>query len=355
MRRDHHPLELEIHIRIVAGSAVGARGACLFSFGEEGEDALAIRHARALGRTAPDRCGCAAKVVRRAAGRAQSVALCLILALVLDPAAALARSAALPGTTIGLPTGWQVPVGLQLNVTSSFAERETLPRDNQGNNNLAVLLWVTPWTVLGGQLRFQQTLPINAVSPQAGPWQSGIAQPLTAGQIAWKINDGLGVSYFLGGYWPSETNFALQSPSIAQRFAISYVRDGWNLTANLHYGTMQENRAPSGVFYSDYVNLDLTAAKRFGKWQVGAVAFGSSDLPVDLPTYRPVGQFAAGALVGYAFDKLTVQAFVTRDVVQRNLNGEETRAWLRVIVPIWRQENDQVPNRVTVRRNSAAD
>lgn len=37
-----------------------------------------------------------------------------------------------------------------MNLTTSFAERGTLPRDNQGNNNLVVFLWATPWKVLGG-------------------------------------------------------------------------------------------------------------------------------------------------------------------------------------------------------------
>lgn len=286
------------------------------------------------------------------ARRHAQVALCACLAGM--PAPALARSAALPGITVGLPTGWQVPEGVQMNLTTSFAERGTLPRDNQGNNNLVVFLWATPWKVLGGQLRLIQSFPFNAVSPQEGPWQAGLAQPLTTAQVAWKIGENLGVSYFLGGFWPSDTLFALRSASIAQRFAISYVGDGWNLTANLHYGTMLEENSPTGVHYSDYMNLDLTATKRFGKWQLGAVAFGSTDLPTNRPGYRPVGQFAAGALVGYAFEKFTVQTFVTRDIAQRNLGGEETRAWLRFLVPLWRPDNDQVPNRVTVRRNSDA-
>lgn len=82
------------------------------------------------------------------ARRYAQVALCACLAGM--PAPALARSAALPGITVGLPTGWQVPEGVQMNLTTSFAERGTLPRDNQGNNNLVVFLWATPWKVLGG-------------------------------------------------------------------------------------------------------------------------------------------------------------------------------------------------------------
>lgn len=271
------------------------------------------------------------------------------------PSEAFARSAALPGVTVGLPVGWQIPPGFYLNVTTSFAERGTLPRDNQANNNLAVINWSTPWTVFGGQLRLIQTLPINAVSQQEGPWQSGVAQPLSVAQVAWKIADNLGVSYFLGYYWPSQTRFAVQTPSIAQRFAISYVGDGWNLTANLHYGTMLETISPSGQFFSDYMNLDLTATKRFGKWQAGLVAFGSTDLPVaGRPNFRPLGQVAMGALIGYTFDPITVQAFVTRDLVQRNYGGEETRAWLRLLVPLYREEAPK-DGRTLARRNDAAD
>ena len=288
-------------------------------------------------------------------------AVCAALA----PSAALARSAALPGVTVGLPVGWQIPPGVYLNVTSSFGMRETLPRDNQGNNNLLVINWSTPWTVLGGQLRLIQSLPINAVSQQANAWQSGIAQPLSTAQIAWKIGDGLGVSYFLGGFWPTDTRFSVQAPSIAQRFAISYVGDGLNLTANLHYGTMLQHFSPVGTlppstvptrfFFSDYMNLDLTATKRFGKWQLGPVAFGSTDLPVQgRPSFRPLGQIAVGALVGYAFDPVTVQAFVTRDVIQRNYGGEETRFWLRLLTPLYREEAPK-GGTTLVRRNSAAE
>ncbi|WP_462120051.1 transporter [Methylorubrum extorquens] len=292
--------------------------------------------------------------VRRAAQVVTSVCVAgACLAGASSPA--LARSAALPGITVGLPTGWQVPEGVQMALTTSFAERNTQPRDNQGNNNLVVFLWATPWKVLGGQLRFLQSFPFNAASPQGGPWQAGLYQPLTTAQIAWKINDNLGVSYFLGGFWPSDTLLALRSASIAQRFAISYVGDGWNVTANLHYGTMLAENSPTNVHYSDYLNLDLTATKRFGKWSFGAVAFGSTDLPTNRRGYRPGGQVAMGPLVAYAFDKFTVQSFVTRDIAQRNLGGEETRAWLRFLVPLWRPDKgEQVPNRVLVRRNSAA-
>ncbi|TXM90069.1 transporter [Methylobacterium sp. WL103] len=86
----------------------------------------------------------------------------------------------------------------------------------------------------------------------------------------------------------------------------------------------------------------LTATKHFGKWEVGPVAFGSTDLPTGDPSYARQGQVAVGALVGYNFGPVNLQAYVTRDVIQRNYAGLETRGWLRVTVPIY-QDKDAPP------------
>ena len=53
------------------------------------------------------------------------------------------------------------------------------------------------------------------------------------------------------------------------------------------------------------------------------------------------GAFAGGsAIVGYNFGPVNLQAYVTRDVVQRNYAGLETRGWLRVTVPIYQDKGD---------------
>ncbi|WP_245239870.1 transporter [Methylobacterium variabile] len=281
--------------------------------------------------------------------RALAALLCACLAAAASPA--FARSAALPGVTVGLPTGAQPPTGLYFNLTTSFGMRETLPRDSQANANQPTFVWATPWPGDKTQLRFVFTQPISAVSPQAREWEGGFGQQFIAAQLARDLGGGVGVSYMLGGYQTTGTRFAIQSPSLAHRFAISYTADGWNLTANLHYGMMLESRSPSGVLSNDYMNLDLTATKRFGQWQVGAIAFGSTDLPTGVASYRPQGQVAVGALVGYTFNPVTVQAFVTRDVAQRNYGGEETRFWMRVLVPLYRDQREALPNRTLVSRD----
>ena len=203
------------------------------------------------------------------------------------------------------------------------------------------------------RLQFFVTQPVAAASARGAPYQSGIGQPLLAAQLAWDLGNDVGVSYLFGGYLPIETRFLTQSASLTHRFAISYTGNDWNLTANLLYGLFLESRSPLGTLYPDYLNLDLTATRKFGKWQVGAVAFGSTDLPTGVGSYRPQGQIAVGGLVGYNFGPVTLQAYVTRDVIERNYGGHETRGWLRAVVPFYQDKGEVEPNRTLVTRRQA--
>ncbi|MCJ2127832.1 transporter [Methylobacterium sp. E-045] len=253
---------------------------------------------------------------------------------------AQAGSAAQPGQTVGLPVGAQLPVGLYFVNTSSFGVRDTRPLDSESNINLPTFLWATPWNLLGARLNLAAIQPVVASSPRGTPYQSGIGQPLLAAQLAWNLGNDVGVSYLFGGYLPIETDFLTQNASLSHRFAATYSGNGFNLTANLLYGIFVDPVTAQGVVYPDYLNLDLTATKKFGKWEVGPVAFASTDLPTRFPGYRRQGQIAVGGLVGYNFGSVNVQAYVTRDVAERNYGGRETRGWLRLIVPIYKESTN---------------
>ena len=67
----------------------------------------------------------------------------------------------------------------------------------------------------------------------------------------------------------------------------------------------------------NFLNFDLTAIKRFGKWQVGPVGLSSLDLNAPIAAYKKQSQFALGGLVGYAFKWGSVQAFVTATCIRR--------------------------------------
>ncbi|GJE17068.1 transporter [Methylobacterium marchantiae] len=267
--------------------------------------------------------------------------LCVGLSLTTIPLKpANAGSAAQPGQTVGLPVGAQLPVGLYFVNTSSFGVRDTRPLDSESNINLPTFLWATPWEIVGARLNLAAIQPVVASSPRGTPYQSGIGQPLLAAQFAWKLGNDFGVSYLFGGYLPIETGFLTQNASLSHRFAASYTGDGFNLTANLLYGIFVDPVTAQGIVYPDYLNLDLTATKKFGKWEAGPVAFASSDLPTRFPGYRRQGQIAVGGLVGYNFGPVNIQAYVTQDVVERNYGGRETRGWLRLIVPIYKESTN---------------
>lgn len=267
--------------------------------------------------------------------------------------AAQAASAAQPGQTVGVPFGAPFPKGFYAVDLSSFGVRETEPRSSESNINLPTLLWATPYQVLGGQVQFIFVAPIAASSVRGAPYNSGWGQPLLAGQLAWDIGNGVGVSYLLGGYLPWDTRFLTQSASLSHRFAITYAANDWSITANLLYGHFLEKRSPTGVLYPDYLNLDFAMLKKFGKWQVGPVAFGSTDLNTNVVGYRQQGQVAVGGLVGYNFGPVNVQAYVTRDVIERNYGGKETRGWVRVIVPFLQDKKEVEPNRTLITRRQA--
>ncbi len=72
----------------------------------------------------------------------------------------------------------------------------------------------------------------------------------------------------------------------------------------------------------------------FGKWELGPVAFYSSDLSTPVPGYLRQSQFAVGGLIGYWFGPVTLQAYVTTDVYENNYGGRDTRLWTRIVVPI---------------------
>jgi hypothetical protein len=85
----------------------------------------------------------------------------------------------------------------------------------------------------------------------------------------------------------------------------------------------------------DFINVDLTATKKFGKWELGAVAYGSTDLTSPIASYQKQSQFAAGGLLGYDFGPITLQTYATTEVYERNYGARDTRGWFRMIIPLW--------------------
>jgi hypothetical protein len=268
-----------------------------------------------------------------------------LLSLCASVSAAVAGSVTQPGETVGAAAGAPPPPGIYVINTFDGGHRDGVDVDLFVN--IPVIAWSTPWTVFGGgRVIFLAAVPELSVHPRLGGTTSDIYNPLFAGQVAWALGGGFNFSYLLGAYIDMHSDLAWSSTSLNQRFAFTYNADGWNLTANVIWGIQfdrvtdrpQISPCPPPFFFQgcnpDFINVDLTATKTFGPWEIGVVGFGSSDLNRPVPTYLKQSQFALGGLVGYNFGPVVTQAYVTTDVSENNYGGKDTRGWFRVIVPL---------------------
>jgi hypothetical protein len=201
-------------------------------------------------------------------------------------------------------------------------------------------------TLLGARLQFLVATPALLVGVEHTDSFWGMYNPLVSSQLAWDLGNGWGFSYLFGAYLDVQTNAAWSSTSINQRFALSYTNDGWNLTANVIWGiqldsvTDRPQLSPCPAPFAlrgcnpDFINVDLTATKKVGKWEFGPVAYGSTDLNRPIVGYQRQNQIAVGAFVGYDFGAVILQTYLTTEVVENNYGGHDTRGWTRIILPL---------------------
>jgi hypothetical protein len=258
---------------------------------------------------------------------------------------ALAGSVTQPGETVGLAVGAPLPQGLYFVNTGDWGNRSGV--DTSVGVDIPVLAWSTPWTFLGARVQFLLAGPVVEVGVHNSNYLRGVYNPLVAGQLAWDLGNNWGFSYLLGAYLDVHSEVAWSSTSLNQRFALSYTGDRWNLTANAIWGTHvdhftgrpQLSPCPAPFALNgcnpDFLNVDLTASRKFGDWEFGLVAFGSTDLNVPIAGYQKQSQIAVGGLIGHSFGPVILQAYLTTDVYEKNYGGHDTRLWGRFIIPIW--------------------
>ena len=286
--------------------------------------------------------------------------------------AANAGSIEPPGWTVGIALGAPLPEGLYfINNASAGGWRGVDDTKSSLGIDIPLLAWSTGWTLPGGG-RIEGLFAAPLISggiPQLPPTFPGWAgrdytefyNPVGFIGAAWDLGGGFGFSAFIGG-WAAADNqlrqFGFDTWVLSERVNLAYAANGWKLAANVAFGQPGNTQVstllgPSGQILPDYVNYDLTATKTIGKWEVGLVGFGSSDLSKkawnglaaaafkDSP-FGEQSQFALGGLVGYSFTGATVQLYATTDVASSNYynlsdgsKSYETRVWTRAIVPLW--------------------
>ena len=240
-------------------------------------------------------------------------------------APAFGGSVTRPGDTIGPAVGVPLPPGFYFQNQLTEDCRNTSPHGTAVLDDVPVLVWSTPWTIFGARLVLS-TAPVVPVNFRIYDTvsKSGLFNPYIGAQLAWDLGHNFGVSYLLGGYIDIGSPVGYSSDSLNQRFALSYVGNGWNLTANIIWGIQFDSVTSEPKVNPDFLNVDLTATKRFGKWEVGPVGGYSTDLNAPIAAYNKQSQFQLGPLVGYYFKQAVVQVYITTDVYEKNYGASRS-------------------------------
>jgi hypothetical protein len=298
------------------------------------------------------------------AGRLIKLAATCAVVICATATTAWAGSVMQPGETVGLAVGAPLPEGLYFVDTADWGVRSTSPARTALGVNIPLLAWATPWTIFGGRVELLAAAPELEAGVVNTTYNYSMYNPLLLGAIAWDLGNGFGFSYGIGNYFDVSEPLAWSTNSLRQDFALSYTKDGWNLSATVGYGIDFDQFVPgrgqvspcinpatgvTGGCNPDWLNLDLTATKKFGKWEIGPVAFGSWDLSSPIAGYARQRQFAAGGLVGYDFGPVDLQVYVTSTVTQQNYGGNDTRGWFRLIVPLWSPPAPPAPSPMVVK------
>jgi hypothetical protein len=287
------------------------------------------------------------------------------------PGMADAGSLTQPGVTVGVPLGAPLPEGVYFaDTTSDGGFRGVDDKKSDLFGTFPILVWSTPWHLFGGRVWGYVATPYisfgvpGTSGPVAGRDYMALNNPFAGAGLAWDLGAGWGFSYITGAHAPVDNELRLFGHNIwayNNRAALSYTGDGWDLTAHMIYGITSNNLDGGGKKIPDWFAYDLTAVKTLGKWQAGAVAFGSNDLEsiaygsaqcggvTSTLTKCEQAQFAAGGLIGYQFTGITAQLFATTDVwTQDYLNKDgsmshEKRVWARVAIPLWTPSMEEAP------------
>lgn len=243
---------------------------------------------------------------------------------------AQAGSELMPGISTGIPLGAPLPEGLWSITIPTYGTRDSNPNVDVGAVVPAWLIWSTPYTLAGGVIMLDAVMPYVNVNVDNGPTFSGMANAFIDMQVKWDLGNGFFGGFQSGIYLPIRSDVGDNYVAWQGIAALSYLKDGWDLSSTFIYGTGDQGSDGGPAWF----NVDLTATKKFGKFEIGAVGFGSSDLSTPYLGYQKQSQFALGGLIGYDFDVVNIQLKVTRDVYQENYGGYDTRVWANIIVPL---------------------
>lgn len=321
--------------------------------------------------------------------RPKSIVLRSVLGLAVAAAIAEPSAAVEPGNfqqylrglSIGDAAGATPPPGVYFEQSLVGAPQLSGQGQVAGVNVFAALstsavFWSTGWRVLGANVMLgaaQSFYELGAWSSTGGPPNTGVTlyptvhnSWLMPALLSWNLGNGFFASTAFAFYVPDGSRYN-NSPNpdywtYEPHFAVSYLANGWNLTANFIYDFNTASGGHTGAFAGtpaaafgvgyrsgDQAFLDLTATKKFGKWELGPVGFLKWQTTDDVPgsgfscatmaaatgvNCGRATQYGLGALVGYDFGLVNLKLYATDTVYNRDDYGG-WNVWAKLAFPLW--------------------
>lgn len=282
-----------------------------------------------------------------------------------------------PGALIGASAGVPPPGIYMFNQIFTYDSNLTGPGVKpvlNGNTHVGVqvnadvqgFLFVPGWTFLGAtydavvvQPFVQQSVGNSVLGPNLGGTSSPGSQSagmfntyLVPVELAWNNigGTGLGVKTGLGMYVPDGTttgvlgtgNVGAPYWTFQPEIIISYLKDGWNLSAAI-YAEINTRNTISNYQSGTLLHADFTATKTIGKWTLGPVAYyvgqvsDDSCSSISCLAANPTGTllsaqrtdvWAVGGLLGYNFGPAAVSVWATQEVSAKASNNNPAAAAL---------------------------
>ena len=258
-----------------------------------------------------------------------------------------------PGVLIGASAGVPPPGIYMFNQVFTYQTNLTGPLTNAIGNHVGVaaavdvqgFLFVPGWTFLGATydaVVVQPFIMFDVSSPLAQAAAGAHNTYIAPVELSWKLGtSGFVVKTGLGIYTPDGT---IQGPNglgnvgnpwwtFQPELIVSYLKDGWNLTAAM-YAEFNTKNSVDGYTTGDIFHADFTFTKTIGKWTFGPVAYYAGQVSNDscpaltctvaggtLGNAQRFNIFAVGGLVEYNFGPASLSVWATQEVLANAKNA----------------------------------
>jgi hypothetical protein len=219
-------------------------------------------------------------------------------------------------------------------------------------------LFVPGWTFLGATYDavIVQPFVMGSLGAPFNIQQSGVHNTyIVPVELSWKLADsGFAIKTGLGIFVPDGTQHAfirgftgsaVPAPAGAgypfigdpywtfqPEFIVSYLKDGWNLSAAI-YDEINTRNTATQYTTGNILHADFTATKTIGKWTFGPVAYYYGQISDDSCSALTCGYltgtllqpqrfniWAVGGLVGYNFGPAALSVWATQEVSAKASN-----------------------------------